>query len=327
MLRIPRTSLAHPAVLGALLLAVCGCAALQESRPAWPIKEYEKIIAGRLDANYVGTAACTAKCHAHDDLTRDFRLSIHGEQVSRETNLPLVNCESCHGPGSLAVEDIQNEKCDAKTFIPLEEIPAGAMALICLKCHAGQSLANLSAWPASPHAVAGISCRDCHKIHQGPAQKVRRSEIAGLCGSCHQDVAASFTLPSHHGVPEGKVTCIDCHNPHGTTTHDNLQASPTRDVCARCHAGKTGPFVYEHADLTVDCQSCHEPHGSVNGRLLRYREPFLCLQCHTGHNTARHPGLADRSTKATYFTACSSCHPRIHGTDLPGYRSDDRLTR
>ena len=56
-----------PALAGVVLLAPAGCAALKESRASWPVKEYEKIIAGRLDADYVGTAACTAKCHAHDD--------------------------------------------------------------------------------------------------------------------------------------------------------------------------------------------------------------------------------------------------------------------
>lgn len=315
------------ALLGALAIAVAGCAALKESRPSNPIKEYEKLIAGRLDADYVGTAACTATCHTHDTLVRDFRISIHGEQVAAETNLPLVNCESCHGPGSLAVATITNNTCDYKTFVPLKEIPPGALTLVCLKCHAGQSLANLANWPSSPHAVANLSCANCHKVHQGPAQKVKRSEIAALCTTCHLDVAAAFALPSHHPVPEEKITCVDCHDPHGTSNASNLKASPQRDVCARCHADKTGPFVYEHADLSVDCAGCHEPHGSMNGQLLRYAQPFLCLQCHTGHNTVRHPGLKTRETKATYFTGCTTCHPRIHGTDLPGFRKDDRLTR
>ncbi|MDP1601988.1 MAG: hypothetical protein Q8M03_01860, partial [Legionella sp.] len=67
-------------LFGALALAVVGCAALTDSRPGWPVKEYEKIIAGRLDADYVGSAACTTNCHTHDVLARDFRVSIHGEQ-------------------------------------------------------------------------------------------------------------------------------------------------------------------------------------------------------------------------------------------------------
>jgi hypothetical protein len=75
-------------LLGALSLAVGGCAALTDSRPNWPIKEYEKIIAGRLDADYVGTAACTAKCHTHDTLARDFRVSIPASRSRPRRNCP-----------------------------------------------------------------------------------------------------------------------------------------------------------------------------------------------------------------------------------------------
>jgi DmsE family decaheme c-type cytochrome len=324
--RAPRTA-AYFWIVAAAALAAGGCAALKDAQPSWPVKEYEKIIAGRLDADYVGTATCVSKCHTHDVLTRDFRLSIHGEQVSAKTGLPLVNCESCHGPGSLAIANIKDGRCDSSTFIPLAAIPRGALSLICLKCHSGQSLSNLSDWPGSPHAMGNVACPDCHKIHRGPAQKVARREIAPLCVSCHRSVAVTFNLPSHHPVQEGKMTCVDCHDPHGTTNGRNLKASPSRNGCARCHAEKTGPFVYEHASLTVDCENCHDPHGSVNGQLLRQSEPFLCLQCHNGHNSGRHPGLANAGTKAVFFTNCTACHPRIHGTDRPGDRVEDRLTR
>jgi DmsE family decaheme c-type cytochrome len=316
------------ALAAAALCTAWGCASLRESRTNWPVREYEKIIAGRLDADYVGNAACTAKCHEHDAIARDFRLSIHGEQVAAETGLPLVNCESCHGPGSLAIKNIKDNKCDATTFIPLDKIPAGARSLICLKCHSKQSLESITGWSGSRHDLAGVACTDCHKLHKGPAQTVARKEIAALCISCHQAVGTAFALPSHHPVPEGYMTCVDCHDPHGTVNDADLKASTTREVCARCHADKTGPFVFEHAALDNDCQSCHDPHGSTNRQMTRWAQPFLCLQCHNGHNGAYQAALrGDQATKKVFFGNCTGCHTRIHGTDLPGYRNDDRFTR
>src|SRR5512133_903465 len=90
-------------------LFVSGCVSLQQSRPLLQVAEYEKMVVGRLDAEYVGTDNCVAKCHRHDRITDDFKHSVHGEQLKPEDGLPLVNCESCHGPGSLAISHIGND--------------------------------------------------------------------------------------------------------------------------------------------------------------------------------------------------------------------------
>src|SRR5512143_2974399 len=126
-------------ILGAFFAA--GCAALKEARPIYPIKEYAKMIAGRLDADYIGTDNCLRACHFHDKIRRDFGLSTMGAQLSRESGLPLVNCESCHGAGSLAIDLITPERiaadekegkqtaCDYKTFLDIKNLPAQANSL------------------------------------------------------------------------------------------------------------------------------------------------------------------------------------------------------
>jgi len=95
------------AILLAAVIAAVGCASLQQSGPIIPVSEYEKLIAGRLDADYVGNDACLAKCHEHDQYKKWFDASTMGAQLSPASGLPLVNCESCHGPGSLAIANIK----------------------------------------------------------------------------------------------------------------------------------------------------------------------------------------------------------------------------
>ncbi|HTF99619.1 MAG TPA: DmsE family decaheme c-type cytochrome [Nitrospirota bacterium] len=316
-----------------VLIAV-GCAALKETPQVLPIKEYEIMLAGRLDADYVGTDACLKSCHVHDKIRRDFDLSTMGVQLSRESGLPVVNCESCHGAGSLAIAGLTPERlaedkkagietaCDYKTFLDVKHLPPQARSLICLKCHAQNAVSNLHNWYSSVHNLAQVSCSDCHAIHAGHNLKVRPRQMADMCDKCHPDIKAAFTLPSHHPVPENKVFCTDCHDPHGGSAEKNLRRDTVKATCTQCHAEKEGPFLYEHADVTEDCRICHTPHGSVNNNLLVMREPFLCLQCHTVSHLR---STTTDVNKQAHFTRCTDCHSQIHGTDLPSKSGKGRF--
>lgn len=314
-----------------------GCESLKSSKPIMPIKEYEKMIAGRLDADYIGTARCLSACHSHDKIKQDFNASTMGAQLSKKSGMPVVDCESCHGPGSLAIEDITPEKveqdrkegketkCKYEALIDYKNLPSQALSLICLKCHTANATFNLHNWNAGVHAMNDISCSDCHKVHAGVDLKVKPRETVEMCTKCHEEVKAEFLLPSHHPLSERKVFCTDCHDSHGTPNEKSLRKDTVKETCTQCHAEKEGPFVFEHADNSEECSSCHSSHGSINNYLLNVRVPFLCLQCHEGHRT----GSASASeSKAAYYTNCSDCHSSIHGTDIPSAtRGKGRFTQ
>ena len=314
----------HIAIVPVLIamLLVSACTALKEGHPLLPVSEYEKMVVGRLDADYVGTDNCVAKCHTHDKITNDFKLSVHGEQITPETGLPLVNCETCHGPGSLAIDKIERnkqllgekgDKCDVSKLLDYKALPPQAQSLICLKCHSAASTPTLAQWHTSVHALNDLSCFTCHKLHEGTHQKVSRDQMAELCYGCHPEVKAQFSLFSHHPVREKKMGCFDCHDPHGSSIQSLLKGSSQRDMCTRCHMEKNGPFAYEHGDVTENCTNCHTSHGSANRRLLTAAMPFLCIQCHSPSHRST---LVDQS-KPLFANRCTDCHSTIHGSDTP----------
>jgi DmsE family decaheme c-type cytochrome len=125
--------------------------------------------------------------------------------------------------------------------------------------------------------------------------------------SCHKKQDAQSNLPYHHPVREAKMTCIDCHDPHGGDAGNNLKASNANDLCLQCHAEYQGPFSYQHPPVSEDCMKCHSPHGSPNQNLLTVSQPALCLQCHSAHHNGSGLPLVDR---------CTNCHNAIHGSDI-----------
>ncbi len=224
-----------------------------------------------------------ACAQCHENITRDFKTAMHARLMAPGTNAINMGCESCHGPASLHVES------------------------------AGERKTTTNFGPGSPHLMSGSQ--------RQTIINPRRSH-QNLCYGCHLDKRGQFDLPYHHPVPEGRVSCGDCHNPHkGPPVQGGAATIISEiDACLKCHTVQRGPFAFPHEAMREGCHTCHSTHGSVNPKLLTARNATLCLKCHFQRQTTvgdiyigtiRHTAFLRTGTCWT-----AGCHEAIHGSQV-----------
>jgi predicted CXXCH cytochrome family protein len=215
----------------------------------------------------------------HDDIYKDFVTADHTRLMAQGTNALDAGCESCHGPCSVHSDSGGDVK-------PPYTFTAGR----------------------GPRSSYGARLT---------AEPPRSQE--SVCYQCHADVRAQFELPDHHPVPEGRMTCTDCHDPHKGSIFKGGGTSllSENEMCLRCHQDQRGPYVFEHEALREGCTTCHNPHGSINAKLLTERDSNLCLKCHFEQVSggAILIGGSDHTLRLQQGSCWTSgCHEAVHGS-------------
>jgi predicted CXXCH cytochrome family protein len=294
-------------------------------------------LTGQPSPPYAGTDACKI---CHGDIAEAFAKSSH-HLVDTDKKLGWDGraCESCHGPGQKHAETT-----DATAIRNPAKLTAAALDAICLTCHLGQR--TLVGRLYNSHAKDAVACTTCHRIHIDKPEEVRpppqtgqylggqqnRPEVLAvrrpaptneLCTGCHRNIWAQFQRPNHHRLPEGAMTCVDCHNPHGTIWPAMTQSFAANEPgCFKCHGDKRGPFTFEHPPFRfAGCEICHEIHGSANPRMLtRQSVQYVCLECHANLPTLNRTGTIGvvppsfHDLRSPIFQNCTVCHQKIHGS-------------
>jgi len=289
-------------------------------QPVWPAETQ-----AAQKATYMGNEVCKA-CHAAQfekfSKTLMGKIFVFNPRDDREKRA----CESCHGPGSEHVAKGGGKGVGIQvTFRKGSGESASVQNEACLGCH---QRGVQTYWEASPHASGGIACVNCHTIMEKTSDKYQLAKVGDktvfsnkqaqteVCGQCHLQRKAQLMRSSHMPLQEGKITCTDCHNPHGTPNPSQLKQTSVNENCYTCHTEKRGPFLWEHTPVFENCAYCHEPHGSVNDRLLKVRAPRLCNSCHGGsfHGNLNRLG---KNSYVFFNRSCTNCHSQIHGSNHP----------
>lgn len=318
------------------LVAVSACLLLVAIWPARGARKSEPRLGRRVLDKVAGASAVgSSKCQGcHDEQARFYQVSRHHKPFFEVAG--ASGCESCHGPGSRHVESLQRKEIVNKD--DLKSTRAQERSALCLSCHFSNLLAKKESF-FSQHARAEVSCWDCHEevLHHLAADGKPRPRTAFLpdakerivnlfaankneyCYRCHETQRMEFALPFRHPLERGKMTCLDCHDPHGESWRSQLLThsvdNETDALCFRCHAEQRGPFVWQHQAIEEGCTKCHKPHGSVNRRLLTLSGNALCLQCHF---ETKFPGIGQiaHDSRLSRRARCLDCHIRPHGSNV-----------
>lgn len=282
-----------------------------------------------------GTQRCLT-CHNSPPVNYILKTPM-GVTADSRTPMGQHGCESCHGPSGYHAE---LKMVDGKLILPpilfqkpkinvgVGASPVATQNNVCLSCHQGNMPIN---WMGSPHQVNQLTCATCHTVHALKDPVLSRQTQPEVCFKCHQDIRAMSFEYSHHPIREGKVVCMDCHNPMGGVGPYQLKEFTVNQTCYQCHADKRGPFLWEHQPVRDNCLNCHTPHGSNQQWLLKEPVNFLCDSCHSvmsnqssgsfggaqtipfGSPNGAHIASAEMSNQRD----CLNCHSHIHGSNSP----------
>jgi predicted CXXCH cytochrome family protein len=228
-----------------------------------------------------------ARCHTTDWKPR--RPDAHGKGP-RGTSLALgVGCEACHGPGSRHVDFREAKKAGDDPILHYAQLARSRAMGMCLQCHMEGEVVD-------PHFRVGDDVFEA----RDPILLVS-PELIDPSGRPLELIYDGVPFATSRCAQKGKLTCISCHDPHGTRFAAQLRQAPSDDrMCTRCHVtlGKD-PKAHTH----------HDP-GGPGGRCVNCHMPFLTIE--RGHgviadhsiSTPRYDLHADRAATP----ACTWCH-------------------
>ncbi|MCL2658413.1 MAG: DmsE family decaheme c-type cytochrome [Betaproteobacteria bacterium] len=269
------------------------------------------------------------KCtHCHDETETRPILAIYQTKHGVRGDARTPTCQDCHGPSEKHlggnIDGTGRPRPDR--IFGTHRTPAGyepsspqEQTEVCLSCHkAGLRMR----WPGSQHQSNDVPCAACHTNHTPQDKVLVKTEQPAVCFACHKEQRAQIKQISTHPIDAGKISCSDCHNPHGSSGPKLLAKNTITETCFTCHADKRGPFLWEHQPVNEDCTNCHTPHGSNITPLLKSRPPFLCIECHNGpHQSSGSTAIGSNTALASGTTygarGCMNCHTMVHGSNSP----------
>lgn len=188
-----------------------------------------------------------------------------------------INCERCHGPGSIHVQQRSTgSKVDTSKYIDYSIVNPGKLSVerqfdVCQRCHLqgnavlkkGKSFFDFKPGMVLSDYISVFLPKYEHAddefIMASHADRLKQSQ----CFIKSMKHADSSSLRPYKNA----LTCVTCHNPHVSVKETNTERF--NSACKNCHSSTSNQMCSE--DLKVrnksmnNCVSCHMPRsGSID---------------------------------------------------------------
>ena len=127
-----------------------------------------------------------------------------------------INCEECHGPGSLHVGRAGSRKRAPMIAFTLDATfaaPAAVRNGQCLNCH--RESEGMAEWEGSQHG--NLICGQCHTGHAATEPMREKAGQDERCFGCHQDTQEQHPQFTSAGITTEhlrELKCWTCHDVH-----------------------------------------------------------------------------------------------------------------
>lgn len=209
--------------------------------------------------------------------------------LSSKTRQLGIDCEMCHGPGAAHQAHHSLEKTGPDPMVSYRKLARDRQVSVCLRCH-------MEAEVDDPDFVLGDNIFE----HVTPTLMLDPERIDPY-GRPTELIYDGVPFSASRCATEGGLTCVSCHDPHGSGERSQLKVSPDNDaMCIRCHE-EIGADIGAHT---------HHPVDSVGARCVSCHMPYLTIE--RGHGVIADHSISiprlDMPGDRVVQDACNWCH-------------------
>ena len=197
---------------------------------------------------------------------------INAQSINFFEKIPLgIDCERCHGPGELHVNQKRNgiivntQKEADRSIVNPKRLPFSLQIDICQRCHL-QGNNVLKPGKRFTDFKPGMKLSDVFEIYM---PKYENNDYFVMAGHADRFQKSACFIKSNRGNtetynPNINFTCINCHDPHVSVKKTKMQGF--NQQCQNCHTTSSEKSSLKKCKLPISeqnhqngCVGCHMP--------------------------------------------------------------------